>query len=651
MNLLDHLSVNNEGRHGPARKYDIEACPNRELFSKPGATLLNQPLFSYLPPIRGGDMRTNWLGTLILILASQNAYPASNCQKLQIIPVEPLGTTEDNRLCRSGIDKLACAHHHTFKQFGRIKIQNTEALSVQDAQRDLDLVDTAMRRFHSSPAIQEILNLTITAREISQHPWTCEPILVRIAQKSLSGAGPAFFNGQHFLYRQRIYRNFLDIGSSVMGSSLLESLEPEKVLQSGYFEIVIAHELAHALMQDLYGVSELESMLSKSVSRDGHDVSTVTDPQLAWVEGFAEGFEAYLGEKTLKPKDLAPITLDFLFKNLISNIQTRQSDNGDSFWGIIKTIFQSRNEITWVKDNLSNIITDFLKSGRQQELRRNYFVRYGEHIHFIKRYPDFPMSYDDIDGIVSNEVETDNAIQSKEGAIGFIIYTFLREGLVNELFRTIAVTKPHDISQFLAGFRKLYPNLMNPKLEFAIKSTLSQVGRELLVKWLPPQAGSAFELDFVIQKLNDLPPVTSMKPPVALWVEFETTKRLQKLLMGSLDRINLLTARRGRLGHYINEIFKKDKIELDDVTRDWLIESLIEARTAVSPDSVLKTYAVGLSRIIKSTAKENTQLAQTLRKVQQSIFKDSTCFTTRCLSNEERLFYTQSLETRNIGGP
>lgn len=596
-------------------------------------------------------MRTTWLGALVILLASKSVYSSPTCQKLRVIPVAPLGFTEDNRLCRSDIDKLACAHHHTFKQFGRTKIQNIEALLVQDAQRDLELVDTAMRTFRDSAAIQEVLNLTIKAREIGQHPWVCEPILVRVAQKSLSGAGPAFFNGQHFLYRQHIYRNFLDIGSSVMGSSLLESLEPEKVLQSGYFEIVIAHELAHSLMQDLYGVKELEAMLSKSVSRDGHDVSTVTDPQLAWVEGFAEGFEAYFGEKTLQPKDLVPETLDYLFQKLVPKIQTRQSDNGENFWGIIKTIFQSRKEIGWVKNNLSNIITDFLKSGRQQELRRNYFVRYGEHIHFIKKYPDFPMSYDDIDGIASNEVETNNAIQSKEGAIAFIVYTFLREGLVDELFKTIAHTKPHDISQFLNGFRKLYPDLMNSNLEFAIKSTLSRDGRELLVKWLPQQATSAFEVDFVMKKFDEIQRVLSLDAPTALWVEFETTKRFQKLLMGSLDRINLLTARRGRLGHYINEIFKKDKIELDDATRDWLIDSLVKARETVSANDVTKTYAIGLSRIIKGTKEKNWALAQMLRKVQQSIFRDSACFTTRCLSNEERLFYTQSLETRNIGGP
>lgn len=77
--------------------------------------------------------------------------------------------------------------------------------------------------------------------------------------------------------------------------------------------LVVAHETAHAIQFDLYG--KLFHQIQR-VSTNGHDAPYITDLGLAYIEGWAEAFEAVYGPNNpkLKEKDRSKYNIsEFLF--------------------------------------------------------------------------------------------------------------------------------------------------------------------------------------------------------------------------------------------------------------------------------------------------------------------------------------------------
>jgi len=63
-------------------------------------------------------------------------------------------------------------------------------------------------------------------------------------------------------------------------------------IKNDTFDLVVAHENAHGIMYDMYG-SQMQVV--KKVSNVGHDGPVISDRGLAFIEGWAEAFEALYG--------------------------------------------------------------------------------------------------------------------------------------------------------------------------------------------------------------------------------------------------------------------------------------------------------------------------------------------------------------------
>ncbi len=87
----------------------------------------------------------------------------------------------------------------------------------------------------------------------------------------------------------------------------------EDALNNDTLDLVIAHENAHAIQFDMYG--KLFQKIQRT-SSNGHDAPIITDVGLAYVEGWAEAFEAVYGPANpkLKEKDRTKYNIsEFLF--------------------------------------------------------------------------------------------------------------------------------------------------------------------------------------------------------------------------------------------------------------------------------------------------------------------------------------------------
>lgn len=66
------------------------------------------------------------------------------------------------------------------------------------------------------------------------------------------------------------------------------------LMQNDYLALALAHESGHQVMWDRYGSKSFPR--NRSLSKSGHDVHQITDPHLAFSEGWAEAFEAIVGD-------------------------------------------------------------------------------------------------------------------------------------------------------------------------------------------------------------------------------------------------------------------------------------------------------------------------------------------------------------------
>ena len=68
----------------------------------------------------------------------------------------------------------------------------------------------------------------------------------------------------------------------------------EVLMKNDYLGLALAHESAHQVMWDRYGPKDFPRNASQT--RGGHDTHEITDPSLAFSEGWAEGFAAIVGD-------------------------------------------------------------------------------------------------------------------------------------------------------------------------------------------------------------------------------------------------------------------------------------------------------------------------------------------------------------------
>ena len=140
--------------------------------------------------------------------------------------------------------------------------------------------------------IQRVFDLRRNARELvagTDKPDT--PFLVYVGSDMGLG-GPAVASNFRILAtgdddRQIRSDSLMVLAPLKIGNSIMKPIDFYK---QKYLAPLIAHELFHGLMGDLYGQSMIE-MKARSYSRNGHAADRITDEFLAFIEGTAEAME------------------------------------------------------------------------------------------------------------------------------------------------------------------------------------------------------------------------------------------------------------------------------------------------------------------------------------------------------------------------
>ncbi|MBF0410395.1 MAG: hypothetical protein HQM10_23815 [Candidatus Riflebacteria bacterium] len=159
-------------------------------------------------------------------------------------------------------------------------------------------------------------------------------------------------------------------------------------------DLVLCHENAHAVMFDMYGASYFKI---KRISNNGHDTPYITDQAMAFIEGWAEAFEAVYG----------PTTIQFAEKDR-------------------------------KKYNISQFLYD-----RQDPIRRENYIWAS-----VKGKKT---------GILKNPLQ----MMSTEGVIAGQLYDILTSRAISapleKCLNVMFLTQPHSYQAFIRSFLKMFP--------------------------------------------------------------------------------------------------------------------------------------------------------------------------------------------------
>jgi hypothetical protein len=304
------------------------------------------------------------------------------------------------------------------------------------------------------PALREFYTLRAAAHAMAGIAQDT-PIYISFSENGMFNLGPVFVDSTRFLIVDR-----LDPQKSVETTNLvtfekaklfhLEIFSVDQLVTSGYLPFIAAHEFAHALMQDLYGIAGIENVLKRHKSTAGHDVMLTSDPYVAFVEGFAEAFEAYLYEKIyphLIPQDLG-LRFDEPFLLYLFNQFGRGRNGWDRaaeslllFWG----------------DNLGNYLMNHLRATRIVPVIKNQYI--SESPVGIEVFEKSLAFGDGMDDILEqhSEIPAPARAVSREGVVAHIFYRLLKEGRWPAIVQTFAKTKPIHVADFYLKYRKIFP--------------------------------------------------------------------------------------------------------------------------------------------------------------------------------------------------
>lgn len=580
------------------------------------------------------------LGVFLTLSVSASSFDLNipeSCERLSIQAVDLVGSAEKKVSCPREVkskNKLACHELEGFSKFEkRTLAEGKEALEIklsENYDERLSLISLTRSR-----AIQEMDRFIILARKISGARRICEPHFIYAGKRPVFQLGPVFLNGQRIAIGENIYSNLiLSEGADVplMKSSMLsqESLE-----RNHYYDIVMAHEMAHGLMQDLYGVDELGELEKHSFSRDGHFASATTDPALAWIEGFAEGFEAFLGEKYLTTRQLETPLIDEQLQSMANRLQSYEQAERKApayIWAVIEGIAQGAVLLR----NIDDFMAQFVKAERQRAIRDNHYILPGRMANLLDYYE---LSEGD------SESESADVIYSKEGVIGHFIYLCLKNGLEAPLFSSVHKNKPLNFYQFLKGFlpqlseeqrKLLQPTLLtlfSKDAKFA-----AEVRMRSIIEARRKLSGAAFDAEliaieefFKFKLAHSLSPMILQEPQENLWIEFETTALLKKKLMGKLDRLNLATASQSRLIEFLKTVTFSHGVSIPPAHQQEISLFIVKMRESLPERAPPEFIYAALERARRSNEKPGGYaLAFSFHLTAEKLKEARACFLNRC---------------------
>lgn len=494
-----------------------------------------------------------------------------SCSELSFIMVEPekiaSGTSNDKSLCKPNLDKNSCKIKKALASLSKVSIGgsggNKEAILLKRVPGGSEELNN-LAPLLNSRAVLAINQLRIYARAIAGVQNPCEPILIYVGKKEVFGLGPAFLGNVLFALEGQLFTSLTSVEDiSIGGFSVLSK---KSLKAHNYYDIVIAHELAHGLMMDAYGMDD-EKLSKAIVSRDGHMASAITDPALAWLEGFAEGFETYFGEQQLDAAQFDFPIINNIAKTADGAAQLFKEFGWTGYiFGSLPTVFSNLGSTLL---HLDDFLSEFLIAERQQPIRNNHYVLKGS---FSNLTHQFGLSYLNTNTLeLANELnwktENSQAIYSKEGVVAYLIYEILKVGKHRKLVETLAASKPQNVYEFVQAF---FPNpstspsnyRATPKIlnqEALLRSIFTAEGRDLVSTALRNDQylqSSAPRNEF-LGLMNSSTKSFKLTPPRSLWIEFENISLAHKLNVGSTDRINLLTATPSRIEQFLRSALQQ----------------------------------------------------------------------------------------------
>lgn len=557
--------------------------------------------------------------TLILAAPPHARAQAATCSSLDFIAVAPQGPGK-NVDCDPYYDRHACQIKQGFSHFAHAtNADGKKALRLRRASPGSKAISRYLAPLERSPAVREINELRIVARDLVRQETktdvdVCEPNYIYIGGEKVFNVGPAFASSTRFLIDGRETTNFILAEDAKAPYHIpLSMISKDSLIENHYYDIVVAHELAHGLLQDLYGVEHFEHLEANVVTRDGHFASGTTDPRLAWIEGFAEGFEAYLGEKYLKPHQTRTPHLEKVVRQALDRMALFEEYGWSRYvWTIPSTIFETGRLIVKMDD----FVSDFLKAERQDAIRENHYVLKGAFNNLAHKYeiPFGSLAMADMDALIQYEIESTDAVYSKEGVVAHLVYQILKHGLARQMFETIVWGKPNDVWEFINYFRSDLSAADFAKIEPAYKAIFTAAGR-LATRGLikNPTARPAFEA-----KITAIPAIEDLAPPHDMFIEFANRAFLHKKLNGRLDRINLSTASAYRIERALY------RLKLPPQTRASVAESFMRARERWPNESTVDALVTRWS-----ASDQRIEVA----RAAQEFLTFRRCFENRCLSS------------------
>ena len=166
------------------------------------------------------------------------------------------------------------------------KVFDFRILPVSDALADWS------KKFRNSDMIQRVFDLRRVARNLSEGVDKPDTPFLMYVGSDMGLGGPAVASNFRILASGEDGREIRSDSLMVMaplkvGKSIMRPID---FYNQKYLAPLIAHELFHGLMGDLYGQSMIE-MKARSYSRNGHAADRITDEFLAFIEGTAEAME------------------------------------------------------------------------------------------------------------------------------------------------------------------------------------------------------------------------------------------------------------------------------------------------------------------------------------------------------------------------
>ena len=561
--------------------------------------------------------------SFVLLGSQEKAEAKPSCDSLDFQLVKPLPPqSAKDIICDKLRDKISCRVLEGYTKFRGFQVDSNETQQV-GVQRDT--ISAERRRKYldpldRSPIIKKINEYKIEARGLAGKP-ICQPQLLYLGEDKLFDLGPAFFSTFEFDLLGEIYTDFVVLENSHLFFKKSSSLET--MIDSNYYEIVVAHEIAHGILQDLLGLEEQQKLEAGSLSRNGHSVSYVTDSSLALIEGFAEGFEAYLGEIFLKPSDLMTPHLDGIYESLDLPIELHQKY---PLLGLPLAGFNMAYGLVYFTPRtfmaMDKILPDMLKASRQVPIRHNYYSLSGEmnNLGYEYNLPLADLNEIELDDMFAYAPEENYRLGSKEGVIAHLVYKMLKLGFHSELFGAIHNEKPTDLIELTYAIRNHTTTSQWSALKPSLYAILSPQGRELrskVVSYKTRTGHSGFANIMALEEqLAEEARVWSLPAQAEyreydLWIAFKSSATMRNMQLGHLHRINLGTATPSLFHAFLKSFPNTMRSISSDLHSQEVISNLI-AIQKTHPRSYLNFISRLEEQIQLARESGNIQTAQNL---------------------------------------